>query len=311
MYSRFKALKNFGEQELNALQQSKVAIVGLGATGSVIAEHLARHGLELVLIDRDYLEENDVYSSSLYTPEQCEDSLPKAVAAEKQLSGITKVESRVESLNPGNTGILDEAAIIMDGTDNMETRFLIDEYSKKNEVPWIYTAAISEKGYSMLFDDKCFNCVFDKVSAGSLETCESSGILREVSTRAASKSAERAVRYLSDKETDEKLWRVNGEEFSVEGEGCEVCEGETFPELSSSRGSASICGEHKYQLDVDVGKDAFDSLRQAGEVFSDNDYLVRAEVDGRNVALFRSGRVIIEAEDRGHAESLFSEIIGI
>ena len=311
MQSRFTALENFSEKDSEELQQSKVAIVGLGATGSVIAEHLARHGIELVIIDRDYLEEKEVYSSSVYMPEQCEKSLPKAIAAEKKLSNFTEVEAVVESLHGGNTEVLDDVDLIMDGTDNLETRFLINEYSKKNDVPWIYTAALAEQGYSMFFNKECFNCLFEKVVSGELDTCESEGILREVSTRAASKSAETAVKYLTGKKPAEKLWRVGGEEYEVESQGCEVCRGENFPEISSGRSIESVCGENKYQLEAEITEDAFDSLRENSEVISDNEYLTRAEVEGRNFVLFRSGRAIIEAKDRGHAESIFSEIIGI
>lgn len=311
MYSRFTALENFSEEDVEELQQSKIAVIGLGATGSVIAEHLARHGVELLLVDRDYLEEKDVYSSSIYTPEQCEESLPKAIAAEQKLSNFTDVETVIGSLHGGNTEVLDGVDLVMDGTDNLETRFLVNEYSKKNDVPWIYTAALGEQGYSMLFNKECFNCLFEQVAPGELETCESAGILREVSTRAASKSVETAIRYLTGKEPEEKLWRVGSEEFEVESPGCEVCKKENFPKLSSGRSVESVCGENKYQLEADIGGDAFDSLKESGEVLSENDYLVRAEVDGRNFVLFRSGRAIIEANDRGHAESIFSEIIGI
>lgn len=311
MYSRFKALENFSEKELEKLQNSKVAVVGLGATGSVIAEHLARHSVELLLVDRDYLEENDVYSSMVYTPEQCQNSMPKAVAAEEYLSQFTEVESAVESIHPGNISMLDDVDLILDGTDNMKTRFLLNEYSKKTGTPWIYTAALAEQGFSMLFNSECFNCVFEQVSAGELETCETAGVLREVSTRAASKSAETAVKYLTGKDVEEKLWRADGQTFNVETTGCKVCENGEFAELESSRGVEAVCGENKYQVQVEFNEDVLESLREAGKVKAENDYLTRVEVKGREIVLFRSGRAIVQAEDRGHAESVFSEVVGL
>lgn len=311
MYSRFKALKDFGDKELQKIQDSRVAVVGLGATGSVIAEHLARHGAELVLIDRDYLEENDVYSSMIYTPEQCRESLPKAVAAQEKLSELTEVEAVVESLGPQNIDILSDVDLIMDGTDNMETRFLIDEYSRKEDKPWIYTAALAEDGYSMLFDSECFNCMFEKVSPGELETCESAGILREVSTIAASRSAETAVKYLSGNRSNERLWKVGEGSFEVESPGCEVCEDGEYSYLNSGKTIDSVCGENKYQLEIEVTEEAVKSLKQVGDVISENSYLVRAVYEGREIVLFRSGRAILKAEDEGHAQSLLSEIIGL
>ncbi|MBC5792466.1 MAG: ThiF family adenylyltransferase [Nanohaloarchaea archaeon] len=311
MYSRFKALQEFGETELKQLQNSKVAVIGLGATGSAIAEHLARHGVDLVLFDRDYLEENDVYSSNIYTPEECEKSLPKAVAAENYLEKFTEVESFNESLNPETVEKLEDVDLMVDGTDNMETRFLLNEFSKKTDTPWIYTSAIAEKGYSMFLDSKCFNCVFEQVSPGALDTCESAGILRETSTTAASISAEKAVKYLTDKPPKETLDTTDGQSFEIESHGCEVCEYKNFDTLNSKKKVSSVCGENKFQIEKDFGEEAYESVKEAGNIIAENEYLVRAKLDRREIVFFHSGRAIVEAEDRGHAESIISETIGV
>lgn len=311
MFSRFKALEDYSSEDLSRLKGSKVAIVGLGATGSVIAEHLARHGVGLVIIDRDYLEPNDCYSSLIYTPEQCEDSIPKAKAAEDHLSQFTDVEAHVESLNPRNIYILSDIDMIIDGTDNMETRFLINDYCKKNGKKWIYTSALGEKGFSMLFDQECFNCVFDDIAAGSLETCETAGIMREVSTIAASISAKKAVELLTGKEVEENLDSIDGKSYSIEGSGCEVCRGENFPHLESSSETVAVCGEDKYQVEKETGEEAAERLKEQADNFTENDYLIRAELEGRSFTLFKEGRAIIEARDKGHAEAIYSETIGV
>jgi len=311
MFSRFKALENYSSEDLESLKSPRVAVVGLGATGSVIAENLARHGVDLVLIDRDYLEPNDCYSSVIYTPEQCESSIPKAKAAEEHLSEFTEVEAHVEHLEAGNTDLLSDVDLIMDGTDNLETRFLIDEYSRKEEVPWIYTAAIGEDGYSMLFDSRCFSCVFEQINAGGLETCETAGILREQSMIAGSISSRKAIELLTGKEVEEKLDTVSGRSFEVEEGGCEVCREESFPHLESSSETVAVCGENKYQVEKEAGEEAFERLKDQSSESTENDYLVRAEVDGRSFVLFRDGRAIIEARDQGHAEAIYSETIGV
>ncbi|MFQ3275096.1 MAG: molybdopterin/thiamine biosynthesis adenylyltransferase [Candidatus Nanohaloarchaea archaeon] len=311
MYSRFKALENYSEKDLEMLQNSTVAVVGLGATGSVIAESLARHGVNLTLIDRDYLEPNDCYSSNIYTPEQCEKSMPKAKAAEEFLSSLTEVEAEVASLNPENLDILEDADLVMDGTDNLETRFLISEYCRKNSKPWIYTSALGEKGYSMLFQDKCFNCIFDDINAGSLETCETSGIMREVSTIAASKSSMKAVKFLAGKEVSEKLETVGGEEFNIENPGCKVCRNKKYPHLDSERKTTAVCGENKYQVERDHSKKIFEKIKERCDRFTENSYLIRAEINGRSATFFQDGRAIIEAKDKGHAEAFYSEIVGV
>lgn len=311
MFSRFKTLENFSEEDQNRLEESKVAIVGIGATGSVMAEHLARHGVNLLLIDRDYLESNDVYSSNLYSKEHCKEAIPKAVAAEEQLEEFTEMESRVESLNSENINILDNFDLILDGTDNLETRFLINEYSKKENIPWIYTAAIGEEGYSMLFETNCFNCIFEEVGAGSLETCETAGVLREISTIAASKTAEKAVKYLTGKEVSEKLETVSGESFEVENSGCEICEDCSYPHLESGRSTVAVCGENKYQVEKKIEEKTKDKLRALGEVIADNNYLLRVNLDGREITVFDSDRIIVEARNKGHAETVVSEILGV
>lgn len=312
MYSRFKALKGFGDEELEKLRNSKVAVIGLGATGSVIAEHLARHGIPLLIVDRDYLEPNDVYSSNIYAPKQCEEALPKAVAAKEYLGKFAKIEAEVESLKPENIGKLEDVDLIIDGSDNLETRFLINEFSQRENIPWIYTAAIGQEGYSMFFDSKCFSCVFENVSAGSLETCETAGILREASTIAASITAEKAVKYLAGKDLDESLDTVSGENFSVESSGCEICGGESYPRLNSSSQTVAVCGENKYQVEKEINDEAFERLKnQADRILVQNSYLLRASIDDRELTAFESGRIILEAEDKGHAEAVVSEILGI
>ncbi len=312
VFRRFTSLQDYGQEKLEKLQGSKAAVIGLGATGSVIAEHLARHGVELVLIDRDYLEEKDLYTSAIYSRKDVEEGLPKAVAAEQHLSDFTSVEAHARSLYSGNVSLLEGADIIMDGTDNLETRFLLSEYSKREKLPWIYTASVGERAYSMLFDQKCFSCVFDEVRAGALETCESAGIMREISSLAGSTSSLKAVRYLAGKKVGEELESIpSGDTLEVESPGCRVCRGEAYPHLDSSRQFASVCGENKYEVRTELDEGAFEKLRDAGRVLADNDYLTRAEVNGREIAVFRSGRAIVEARDRKHAEQFFSEVVGI
>ncbi len=312
MHQRFTSLEGYSERELRELENSRVGVVGLGATGSVIAEHLARHGFELVIIDRDYLEEKDLYTSNIYTTGQAEKSLPKARAGEETLGELTEVESHVDSLNSGNVSLLDGVDLIMDGTDNLETRFLLNEYSKRENVPWIYTAAVGEKAYSMLFQENCFSCIFEEVEAGRLETCESAGIMRETASIAASVSALKAVRLLGGENADERLEIIpSGERMGVESSGCAVCQGKNYPHLDSNSPVSAVCGENKFQLERDISDKAFTRLKEHGTLVAENDYLLRVRIGGKNFTLFRDGRAIIEARDRGQAEELFAEVLGI
>lgn len=311
MYSRFKTLQNFSQEDLDKLKESTVAVIGVGATGSVIAENLARHGVNLVLIDRDYLEENDLYSSNIYTQEDCKKALPKAQAAAEDLSEFTDVNFFVENLDSDTVKHVKHVDLIIDGTDNMETRFLIDEFSHKEGIPWIYTAALGEKGYSMFFNEECFNCVFEEVSAGTLGTCETEGIMREISGIAALKTSFKAVNYLTGKEVNEELEIIPlGRSLTVESEGCNVCKNQKFEKLDSNSKIGSVCGENKFQITRDVSDKAFTRIKDLGDLLAENDYLTRVKINGRSFTLFRSGRAIIEANDEDHAKALFSEIIG-
>lgn len=312
-YSRLKAIENLTEKQIEQLQASKVAVIGLGATGSVVAESLARYGVNLKIFDRDYLEENDLYSSSLYTREEAEKSVPKAEAAAEKLSQFTEVEKRIESLNAGNIKALKDVDLIIDATDNMETRFLIDEYARREGKAWIYTAALADTGYSMLFKEKCFNCVFQQVSPGKLGTCRTEGILRDVAALAAHRTCLKAFLFLTGKEVEEKLDAVpSGESFEFEASGCEVCEENVYELLESDDRVSSVCGENKFQINAETSEEAFESLFEVSDkILADNEYLLRVEVDGREFALYRSGGALLEADDRGHAEALFSEVVGI
>ena len=291
MYSRFKALERY---DLDALRDSKAVIVGLGATGSVISEHLARHGVELVLIDRDYLEMNDLYSSNLYTKEQCKNAMPKAKAAEKHLSELTNVESHVTDLRKENAELL-EADIVIDGTDNIETRLIIENFSKQKNIPWIYTAALGERGYSMFIRNQCFKCLFDQLNPK--KSCEKNGVMREISSITASKSALKAVKFLSGLEVEEKL-EILPEMDSFEFGSCECSDFEAE--------ASQVCGDNKYQ--VTGSKDPKDF---SGDILAQNDYLKRVSFDGSKITIFNSGRAIIEASSLEEAEQLYKEASSI
>ncbi|MFB6200330.1 MAG: ThiF family adenylyltransferase [Candidatus Nanohaloarchaea archaeon] len=311
MHQRFTALKNYGENDLKQLKNSTVAVIGLGTTGSVIAEHLARHGVKLKIFDRDYLEEKDLYTSTLYTREDTEKALPKAVAAEKHLEQFTEVEKFNKHVKPGETSELEDVELIMDGTDNIRTRQLINDFSKKHGIPWIYTAVVGEKGYSMLFDQKCFNCLLNnQKQLNSLETCETAGVMRETASIIASKSSRKAIKLLTGENVTEKLETVS-ESFEVETNSCKVCREEEFHHLERSESSASLCGENKYLLERKVTEAALERLKQVSEVEAENKHLVQAKIGERQLTVFRDGRIIVEARDKGHAEATVSEALGI
>lgn len=301
MRERFEKLPGYTGKDL---EDVRVAVVGLGATGSVIAEHLARHGVKLLLVDRDYLEENDLYSSNVYRREHVEEALPKAEAAARQLERYTEVDYRVESLDAENLEMLDGMDLVMDGTDNLGTRRLINAWSKRNGIPWIYTAAVGESGYSMLFDNECFECGLGE-DLHAAETCETAGIMREVSSAMASLSSHAAVRLLAGKEVTEQLRFYQGEPLKVDSPGCRVCVGGEFPEIEKTE-IRNICGEKKFQVELE--NPDLDAAEHALQNPVRNRELVKGEAAGRTVTVFSSGRAILEARSMEEARQRLSEL---
>lgn len=293
MYSRFEAL---GKYDLDKLENATAAVIGLGATGSVMAEHLARHGVNLVLIDRDYLEMNDLYSSNLYSKNQCENSLPKAKAAEEKLKDLTDIQAYVKNLDSESIDLLENADIVLEGTDNLETRLLIDDYCSRKSIPWIYTAALGERGFSMFVQDECFRCTFEKLNPSS--SCQKNGVMREISSIAAAKSSMKAISYLSGLEVKEKLEMIpSGKSFQFEACNCDSTE---------SIEVSSVCGDGKYQVFGDKRPEEF-----GGEVLKSNDYLRRIEFEGSELTVFDSGRAIVHAPNREAAENVYREASSI
>src|SRR3989344_5715661 len=231
-YSRQELYKNIGKQGQVQLRKSHVVIVGIGALGSVVAELLCRAGVgKLTLIDRDYVEEHNLQRQSLYT--EADIGQPKAVAALEHLkkinSGIQMV-SHVTDIYHENISLL-HGDVVVDGTDNMETRFLINEYCVKHKLPWVYGSAIRDEGYVKSFTpgQACFRCLFGPVSG--LETCDTSGVINSITHMIASLQVSFVLQLLLKQKVSSDLfhmnvWTPSFEQLSVrKNTTCPVCKG--------------------------------------------------------------------------------------
>lgn len=293
------------DEELRRIRKSKVAIVGLGATGSAAAEHLARHGVDLILIDRDFLENSDLYSSGIYSESQVERSLPKVEAAAERLLDFCSVETRLASLELDNLNLLEGAEIAVDGTDNLRARRCINYWSQTRGKPWLHTAAVAAEGHSAFLEEECFECGLKGRKKERVESCETLGVMREVSTIAGSLSAMKAVSHLAGQKLDEKLERVRREDLEIESDGCRVCEDGQEPKIER-RKVKELCGKEKYQVKLEEA-----DLGRAEEALEDavmNDWLVRGKLGGSEITLFEDGRAIVEARTVDHAEQKLSEL---
>src|SRR6266702_4092420 len=184
-YSRQILFPGIGEEGQQKLLDSHVAIVGCGALGSFQAAALARAGVgRLTIVDRDYVDPSNLQRQWLFEEADAEAALPKAVAAQRALARVNSgvaVTGIVDDLTASNIDeLLAAAGLVLDGTDNFETRYLINDYCVSRRKPWIYGAAVGSYGLTMPVlpgDYPCFRCVYPEPPAGTLPTCDTAGVL--------------------------------------------------------------------------------------------------------------------------------------
>lgn len=335
-YDRQIILKEIGREGQGKLDQSCVAVVGLGALGSVAANLLARAGIgKLILIDRDFLELSNLQRQVLYDEEDIAKNLPKAAAAERKLKLINSqvsVRGEVSDLTPRNIEQLMEGVdLVIDGTDNFETRFLINDYSLFKRIPWIYGGAVRMEGmsYAVLPDyPPCLRCLFGEMpQKDGMQTCDQVGILAPVSHIIASFQATEAIKILAERMdlVDRKLWKVDiwnrtFKSFSVDhlkNSPCPGCSNGDFPYLNQERGSRAtvLCGRNAVQIS-EPGSGGLD-LEKLSRRLSDltevkaNAHLLHFRLHDIEMTIFRNGRAIIKGtENVSRARGLYAQYIG-
>ena len=184
-YSRQILFPPIGEAGQQRLAESRMAIVGCGATGSALASLLSRAGVGyLRIIDRDYVEPSNLQRQVLFDEADAAESLPKAIAAARKIKSFNSeitVEPHAADLTPDNVEeLLGDVEIVLDGTDNFETRYLINDFAVSQGVPWIYAAGVASYAVTMTVlpgETACLACIFPDSPRGMVETCDTSGIL--------------------------------------------------------------------------------------------------------------------------------------
>ncbi len=327
-YSRQTLFKGLSKNDQKKLYKSRIAIIGIGATGSVTAELLARAGLgTITLVDRDYIEKSNLQRQTLFDEEDI--GKAKAEVAKEKLGKINsdiKIKTVTCDINVTNIQkIVDGKDLMIDCTDNMETRFLINDCSMKHKIPWIYTAAIGSKGATMSLvpeDNPCFRCVFKDMPKGILETCETSGVLNSASTAIASFAAAEAIKILTGKKHSKTLtyidvWNQRMDRIEVKKRSeCPSCNGNyEFLEKKRESQTISSCGKNAYQIipakpkKLDLVK-LFPRFKNEGtaSIFGP---ILHFRKDGTEISIFSDGRAIIKnAKNKSDAERLYSHYIG-
>jgi molybdopterin/thiamine biosynthesis adenylyltransferase len=325
---RFAPLGKEGQKNLGA---ATAVIVGCGALGTVQASLLARAGLGTIrLIDRDYVEESNLQRQLLYTESDARQGLPKAEAARRHLldanSGI-RIETHVSDLNPENADdLLAGAGVILDGTDNFETRLLINDYSVRGAIPWIYGAAVASYGIAMPVipgDSACFRCIYPEPPAGAQPTCETAGVLGPVTSVIGSIQAMEAMKILSGKAATVRrriftadLWHGPIRETAMppRDADCPCCGRRDFTFLNGRRAPVSLCGRnavqiHELRRPLDLVELAA-RLNGLGVVRA-NEFALRFTSGGHEITVFPDGRAIIKGTtDIGVARGIYSKYVG-
>ena len=331
-YSRQVLFHGIGPEGQRRLAQSRVAIVGCGATGSAMAGLLARAGVgALRIIDRDYVEPSNLQRQSLFDEADAAESLPKAVAAAKKVAQFNSdvvVEPQVADLVPGNIArLLEGVELILDGTDNFETRYLVNDFAVKQGLPWIYAAAVGSYGVTMNVlpgETACLACIFAAAPGGVLETCDTAGILNTTVNAVAAIAAGEALKVLVGARSQLRstllsfdLWTNERSEVSAAKprHDCMACGAREFPHLAGEgRPHITLCGRnsvqiHERQRPIDFGE-MTQRLRPHGRV-RHNEFVLKFWQEPYEMTLFPDGRAIIKGTtDTSVARSLYARYIG-
>jgi molybdopterin/thiamine biosynthesis adenylyltransferase len=329
-YSRQILFPGIGLAGQQRLLDARVVIAGCGALGSFQAGALARAGVgHIRIIDRDYVELSNLQRQWLFTEEDAAASLPKAVAAAQALARINStiaVEPAVADLTPDNADeLLGDADLILDGTDNFETRYLINDFAVSRNVRWIYGAAVGSYGLTMAIvpgRTACLKCVYPEPPRGTQPTCETAGVLGSITAIIASLQVAEALRLLCGLEPTGRITTVDvwsGEMRQIRqperDPACAACGRREFTHLDSTRRiPISLCGRNAVQIHAGARSlhlpELARRLSPAGSVRY-NEFALRFETPPYLLMVFPDGRVIVKGTtDPGIARSLYAKYIG-
>jgi len=334
-YSRQILFAGIGESGQHRLAAASAIVVGCGAIGASTAALLARSGVgRLRILDRDFVEPSNLQRQALFDDSDAADSLPKAVAAEQKLRAINSsisVEGIVADLTPGNAEkLLSGFDLILDGTDNFETRFLLNDFAVKNRLPWIYAAAVGSYGVTMTIRScvtACLACLLEsgeQLPAGVEETCDTIGVLAPVVQLISSLESAEALKLLAGKEealhgrlVSSDVWTGRFQSIPIaRNPDCRACSRREFSYLEGeAQPHITMCGRDSVQIhersrSLDLAALGA-RLASSAEAVRHNEFLLRFRVAPYEMTVFADGRAILKgSQDPSVARSLYARFIG-
>lgn len=334
-YSRQILFNEIGRAGQERLLQSRVLIVGCGALGASQAEMLARAGVgNLRIVDRDFVEFTNLQRQTLFKEDDAEKRTPKAAAAKQRIGEINseiEVEAIIADVNNSNVESLIEGCdLVMDGTDNFQVRYLLNDACVKHGTTWIYGAAVSSYGTTMTVipgETPCLRCIFEEMpDAGSSPTCDTAGVIMPIIANVSAVQVTEALKLLTGKRDSlhsslmqidvwENDWRKI--KLAAPQPDCPACGKRNFEFLDAEiqEFAAVLCGRNAVQIappsaaELDLEQLA-EKLKAIGEV-KQNEYLLRFIVDEKEVTVFNDGRAIIKGtDDISAARSVYARYVG-
>ena len=330
-YSRQILFQPIGKAGQEKLLGSKAVIIGCGALGTAHANALVRAGVgTLRIVDRDYVEESNLQRQSLFDESDARESLPKAVAAErklKQINSEVQTEGVVADVTSRNIEDLVRGFnVILDGTDNFETRYLLNDAAVKLEIPWIYGAVVASSAVTMTVlpgRGPCLACIFPDAPAGLHETCDTVGVIGPAASWTSAIQVTEALKILLGRERELHgtlfgfdLWHNRTQQVKPKRDpNCRTCgqkifthldEGEPLPTTLCGRNAVQIRHRDSRKLDLGLLKSR---LEQFGTVRANN-YLLKFSFDTYELTVFADGRAIIKGtQDPAEARGIYAKYI--
>jgi molybdopterin/thiamine biosynthesis adenylyltransferase len=331
-YSRQELFAGIGPEGQAGIRASRVVVVGCGALGSSLAETMVRAGAASVrVVDRDYVEPSNLQRQSLFEERDATDGLPKAVAAERRLRALNSdvlVEGVVADVSGDNApALLAGASLVLDGTDNFETRFLLNDLCLRAGVPWVYGACVGAYGLALAIRPRvspCLRCLLEEMPApGSGPTCDTAGVVAPIVQVIAGLQAAEALKLMAGRAESLlpgvvtiDLWQGTFEVMDLRGRApwCPACTEARYDYLGTAA-AATLCGRDAVQVRPDV-RTKLDlpalaaRLARTGTVRA-NEYLVRFTAPDAELVVFEDGRAIVKGvAEPARARSLYAKYVG-
>lgn len=338
-YARQVRFAGIGEYGQHKLSQARVAIVGLGALGTMLADQLIRAGAGYVrIMDRDYVEESNLQRQNLYDENDAHLGTPKAIAAANKLAAANscvQIDAHIVDLNASNADeLLRDVQLILDGSDNFAVRYLINDVSLKHGIPWIYGAAVASRGVSFTIiphETPCLRCLFPQPpAAGIAETCDTAGIIAPAAHTVASHQIAEAMKLLigkpellNRKMLHFDLWHNQNYSIDVSSahqSNCPACGQNQYEYLEATAQDnmiISLCGRSSVQINpinkaVLSLEDWEAKLKPLGTV-TRNPFLLKFNPSPEiQITIFPDGRAIIQGTtDHNIAKSMYTKYLGM